>query len=154
MLFKDLKIGDSLYVYDRVAIVLTTEKVISASAPKLDKGNVSAGMVVDVTLSNNMTYTFKDSSDVGYTANLIISGDKSAILREVEAQKANNEAQLARVDMLKSELPRLDSVIDLLSPERMERKQNEERMNRMEESIGSLKEMVEQMLKQKSNGSK
>lgn len=153
MLFKDIKIGDNVYVYDRIAITLTTEKVINASAPKLDKGNVAAGMVVDVSLSNNLTYTFKDSSEVGYTANLIISPDKSAVLREVEAQKAGNEAQLARVETLRAELPKLESVIDQLSPERLERKQNEERLNRMEESIGALKDMVELVLKQK-NGSK
>lgn len=153
MLFKDIKIGDNVYVYDRIAITLTTEKVINASAPKLDKGNVAAGMVVDVSLSNNLTYTFKDSSEVGYTTNLVISADKSAILREVEAQKAGNEAQLARVETLRAELPKLESVIDQLSPERLERKQNEERLNRMEESIGALKDMVELVLKQK-NGSK
>lgn len=153
MLFRDIKAGDTLYVYDRVAISLNTEKVVNVSAPHLDKNNMGAGMVIDVTIGNSLQYTFKDSSECGYTANLVISGDRTAILREVEMQKANNENQIARVDTLKAELPKLEAIIDSLNPEVKQKKVQEERMNKMEESIASMKEMVEILIKQK-NGSK
>lgn len=153
MLFRDIKTGDTLYIYDRVAIGLSTDKVVNVSAPHLDKNNMSAGMVVDVTIGNSLQYTFKDSSECGYTANLVISADRSAILREVEMQKANNETQIMRVDQLKEELPKLDIIIDSLNPDLKQKKVQEERMNKMEESIASMKEMVEILIKQK-NGSK
>lgn len=153
MMFRDAKAGDTLYVYDRTSISLRMDKIVSVSAPKLDKANMANGMVVDVVIDNT-TYTLKDTSNVGYTGNLIISTEKSSILSEVEAQKTNNEAQIARVDQLKAELPRLESVIDSLSPERKEKKAQEERLTRLEgsignleDSIGRLNEMIELMMK-------
>lgn len=151
MMFRDVKVGDNLYVYDRSAISLRVDKVVNVSAPKLDKTNMAAGMVVDVSIAD-VTYTFRDASEIGFAGNLVISTDKSSILREVEGQKSNNESQIARVDQLKAELPKLDSVIDQLSPERKEKKVQEERMAKLEDSIGKLSELVEQMLKKRNNG--
>lgn len=152
MLFKDLKTGDTLYLFDKNAISLVQDKVVSISAPHVDT-NCAVGMVVDVKVSNR-SFTMRDTADICYTDTLIISPDRTTMLREVEAQKANDEALLAREKAIKEELPKLDAVIDLLSPERRERKEQEERMNRVEEKLGTLTEMIELMLKNKKDGSK
>lgn len=152
MLFKDLKTGDTLYLFDKNAISLVQDKVVSISAPHVDT-NCAVGMVVDVKVSNR-SFTMRDTADICYTDTLVISPDRTSILREVEAQKANDEALLAREKALKEELPKLDAIIDLLSPERRERKEQEERMNRVEEKLGTLTEMIELMLKNKKDGSK
>lgn len=145
-MFKDVKVGDTLYIYDRVAITLTAEQVSSVSAPRVDK----ASMVVDVAVGN-MTYTFRDSSEVGFTPTLVISPERTNLLREVEAQKMSNESQISRVDQLRAELPKLDAIIDQLSPERKEKKQQEERMAKMEQSIGNLTAMISQFMNSNSN---
>lgn len=152
MLFKDLKTGDTLYLFDKNAISLVQDKVVSISAPHVDT-NCAVGMVVDVKVSNR-SFTMRDTADICYTDTLVISPDRTTMLREVEAQKANDEALLAREKAIKEELPKLDAVIDLLSPERRERKEQEERMNRVEEKLGTLTEMIELMLKNKKDGSK
>lgn len=152
MLFKDLKTGDTLYLFDKNAISLVQDKVVSISAPHVDT-NCAVGMVVDVKVSNR-SFTMRDTADICYTDTLVISPDRTTMLREVEAQKANDEALLAREKALKEELPKLDAIIDLLSPERRERKEQEERMNRVEEKLGTLTEMIELMLKNKKDGSK
>ncbi len=150
MLFKDLKVGDTLYLFNKSNISLLMEKVVSVSAPRVDS-NIAMGMVVDISISNK-TYTMKESSDICYTGNFIISSDRNSILREVESQKANNEALIAREEILKAEQPKLDSIIDQLAPERKERKEQEERMHRMEKQLGALTNMVEQLIKnRKSN---
>lgn len=150
MLFKDLKVGDTLYLFNKNNISLLMEKVVSVSAPRVDS-NIAMGMVVDISISNK-TYTMKESSDICYTGNFIISSDRNSILREVESQKANNEALIAREEILKAEQPKLDSIIDQLAPERKERKEQEERMHRMEKQLGALTNMVEQLIKnRKSN---
>ena len=152
MLFKDLKTGDTLYLFDKNAIALVQDKVVSISAPHVDT-NCAVGMVVDVKVSNR-SFTMRDTADICYTDTLVISPDRAAILREVEAQKANDEALIAREKAIKEELPKLEAIIDLLSPERRERKEQEERMNRVEEKLGTLTEMIELMLKNKKDGSK
>lgn len=150
MLFKDLKVGDTLYLFNKNNISLLMEKVVSVSAPRVDS-NIAMGMVVDISISNK-TYTMKESSDICYTGNFIISSDRNSILREVESQKASNEALIAREEILKAEQPKLDSIIDQLAPERKERKEQEERMHRMEKQLGALTNMVEQLIKnRKSN---
>lgn len=152
MLFKDLKTGDTLYLFDKNAISLVQDKVVSISAPHVDT-NCAVGMVVDVKTAGR-SFAMRDTSEICYTDSLVISPDRTTMLREVEAQKANDEALLAREKVIKEELPKLDAVIDLLSPERRERKEQEERMNRVEEKLGTLTEMIELMLKNKKDGSK
>lgn len=152
MLFKDLKTGDTLYLFDKNAISLVQDKVVSISAPHVDT-NCAVGMVVDVKVSNR-SFTMRDTSEICYTDSLVISPDRTTMLREVETQKANDEALIAREKALKEELPKLEAIIDLLSPEKRERKEQEERMNRVEEKLGTLTEMIELMLKNKKDGSK
>lgn len=159
MLFKDLKTGDTLYLFDKNAISLVQDKVVSISAPHVDT-NCAVGMVVDVKVSNR-SFTMRDTADICYTDTLVISPDRAAMLREVEAQKANDEALMARVESVRAEIPKLDEIIDLLSPEKRERKLHEERMNKMDdsinglkESVGDIREMLEALIKQKSNGCK
>lgn len=145
MMFRDLKVGDTLYIYDRASIALTAEQVSSVSAPRVDK----SGMVVDVAVGN-MTYTFRDSSEVGFTPTLVISSDRANLLREVVAHKMGNESQIARVDQLKSELPKLDAVIDQLDPNRKEKKMMEDRLSKIEANL----EKLLTNLKPVANGSK
>lgn len=148
MMFRDLKCGDTLYIYDRSSITLTSDKIVNVSAPHPDKTNIANGCVVDVSIAS-MVYSFKDNADTGYTANLVISPDKQNILREVEAQKMSNESQLARIDTLKEELPKLSSIIDKLNPEIKEKRMQKEEIASMKSDIKDLKEMVELLINSK-----
>lgn len=159
MLFKDLKTGDTLYLFDKNAISLVQDKVVSISAPHVDT-NCAVGMVVDVKVSNR-SFTMRDTADICYTDSLVITPDRTAMLREVEAQKMNDETLIARVESVRAEIPKLDEIIDLLSPEKRERKLHEERLNKMDdsinglkESVGNIKDMLEAIIKQKANGGK
>lgn len=82
-IFKDVKAGDTVYIYDRIAVTLNADKVVSVSDPYSKTG---AGTVVDVTIGKT-TYIFKECSQVGYTTNLIISTDEGIILHEIEDQQ-------------------------------------------------------------------
>ena len=159
MLFKDLKVGDTLYLFDKNAITLSIEKVVSVSAPHID-ASCAIGMLVDVKTAGR-SFAMRDTSEICYTDSLVISPDRTSVLREVEAQKANDEALLSRMDSIREELPKLDEVIETLSPEKRERKLYEERINRMDESInslneslGNMKEMLEMIIKRGANGNK
>lgn len=155
MLFKDIKIGDTLYFYDRTSIELSTKKVAKVSAPYLDN-NVMVGMVVDVAVGEKR-YKFRESAEVGFDGDIVISPNKDQILREADCRVANNEAVIASVPQLEAEMPRLRNVINILAPERKAQKMQEERMAKMEQSIDSLKEMFEVFINNstpKPNGSK
>lgn len=86
-IFKNVKAGDTVYIYDHIAVTLNADKVVSVSDPYM----ADAGMVVDVTI-----YIFKECSAVGYTPNLVISTDKGIILHEIEDQQTKIAELLRR----------------------------------------------------------
>ena len=150
MLFKDLKAGDMLYLFDSNIKELSIEKVVNISIPRMD-GNMNNGMVVDISLQNKI-YTIKNTSEICYNGSLVISPNKDLVLKEVESCKENDLSILARKDSIEEGIKKLDVIIDQLSPERKEKKEQDERLNRIEESVGALKDMVELIIKQRTNG--
>lgn len=159
MLFKDLKPGFTVYSFDRNTVNATTGKVVSVTAPRFEnRPGMAAEMVVDVTADFNgtaKTFVFKDTATTGYNGETTVTTDKSEILREVEAIKNNAEQALAQVETNRERLKEAEKIISEFNPELKERKQTEERLNRLENNIDSLKEMLEIFVKQKStNGSK
>lgn len=150
MLFKDLKAGDMLYLFDSNIKELSIEKVVNISIPRMD-GNMNNGMVVDISLQNKI-YTIKNTSEICYNGSLVISPNKDLVLKEVESCKENDLSILARKDSIEEGIKKLDEIIDQLSPERKEKKEQDERLNRIEESVGALKDMVELIIKQRTNG--
>ena len=81
-----------------------------------------------------------------------LSANKDLVLKEVESCKENDLSILARKDSIEEGIKKLDVIIDQLSPERKEKKEQDERLNRIEESVGALKDMVELIIKQRTNG--
>ena len=134
MLFKDLKNGFPVYIYDRNSIEVMQGKVVTVSAPHIDKGNfnMTASMVVDITIEHQgcpTTYTFKDNTETGYTGSLVITTDKSNIIREIEAAKEKYTAILADYN-----------------PAIKEKRAIDERFGKLENSMDELKSMLSGLL--------
>ena len=71
MTFKELKQGYSIYILDKDNMCVKNGKVVSVSAPHIDKKGFDLGvaLVVDVVLDidgNVATYTFKEDTEAGY----------------------------------------------------------------------------------------
>lgn len=92
-IFKKLKVGDPLYIFDCSNMELITKHVVSVSSPYPNKGN----MVVDVAVDRLTTYIFKASCELGFCSGLAISLDKSALMEIVEAQMASKERQVSKL---------------------------------------------------------
>ena len=82
-LFRDVLVGDTVYIYDRTAVTLHEDKVTSVSDPYTS----SAGLVVDVAIGKT-TYIFRACSPTGYTTNLLISTGKEIVLNKIKEQQA------------------------------------------------------------------
>ena len=104
-------------------------------------------MSVDVTISNAGRYALHDSEVIGSNGSLVISTDKACILREVEAQRANRAMVVSKADAYKEEMPKIDAVIEQLSPEIQQKKQQEERLSKMETDISAMKSMFESFMR-------
>ena len=106
VMFRDVRAGDTLYVYDRRSISLEVGEV-SSVRQTLDRSGMANGVLVDAVVGNT-TYTLDGASNVGYTDNIIISAEKNCIQNEIRALIAH----------LKHELKRLEAVRAYLSHDR------------------------------------
>lgn len=151
MLFKDLKNGFPVYIYDRNMIEVSQGKVINVSMPHMDKGNfnMQASMVVDITIDqkgNPTTYTFRDDTETGYTGSLVITTDKANIIREIEASKEQSEEALSQVEQHKHRIERYTSILADYNPAIKEKKEIDERFGKLENSMVELKHMLSSLV--------
>lgn len=101
MLFKDLKQGCSVYMFDRNNIEVHTVQVVTVSTPHMDKYNNQFDMVVDVAVldaGKTQTYTFKDSNEIGYTGQLMITPNKECVIKELQLLKSQSQTILDNID--------------------------------------------------------
>lgn len=151
MLFKDLKSGFPVYIYDRNSIEVMQGKVVTVGAPHIDKGNfnMQASMVVDITIEYRgcpTTYTFKDNTETGYTGSLVITTDKGNIIREIEAAKEQSEEALSQVDQHKQRIEKYTAILAEYNPAIKEKRAIDERFGKLESSMDELKNMLSGLL--------
>ena len=120
MYFKDLKQGYTVYLFDKSDISVKQGKVIEISLPHFDDKNyrVGAKMVVDVSINvdgKSRIYTLKEDTDTGYTDSIVISTDKSNIIREVEMAKAQSEEIINQVDEHTKRVAKYTEILVIIS---------------------------------------
>ena len=150
MLFKDLKAGCTVYIFDREKVVFTPAKVMEVTPPHFDNhyGNPTE-MVVDVSIEGfPKPYTFKDSTDTGYINNIVISTDREKALREVEALQSQSEQAWNKRDFYKETSEKCAQIRAEYSPALKKKKENEERFSKLEGSVSELKDMIKGLVKE------
>lgn len=150
MLFKDLKSGNTIFIFDRENVTFSQVKVLEVTPPHFDKhfGNLTE-MVVDVTIEGYpKPYTFKDGTDTGYLNNLVITTDRDKALLEVENLQIQSEQAWNKRDFYKETADKCSQIRAEHSPLFKEKKQTEERFSKLENSVGELKDMIKGLVKE------
>lgn len=147
MTFRELKQGYSIYVLDKDSMCVKQGKVMSVSTPHLDKKGFELGatLVVDIVLDVDgviNTYTFKEDTETGYFSSTVITVDKSNIIREVEATKAQSEEALSQVDIHKERIVKCNDILAEFNPAIKEKQAIDERFVKLEGSIDEIKNML------------
>lgn len=150
MLFKDLKAGYSVYVFDRSKVAFSQAKVLSVSPPHFDNHyGDPMEMVVDVTLEGfQIPYTFKQNTDTGYFDNLVLSLDVNTALKEVAALRVQSEQALAQKDTYEANIEKCSQILAEFSPEFKAKRDNEKRFTQLEASVGELKDIIKGLVKE------
>lgn len=145
MIFKDVKQGDTIYLFDRNSISVQTGKVTAVTGSHAGKYNNVFEMVVDITISTDagtQTYTFKDSNEISYNGQIMLTPNKENVVREVKQLKSQAEDVLNNVEKSKETIAKCSTLIAEFDPIYKERKQNDERYSKLESEIASIKEMI------------
>lgn len=158
MLFKELKQNYPVYILDKQAVTFTQGKVISVSLPRMGVGNGTmpmmptnspTAMLVDVTIEadgRTATYSIPENLAVTYAGSTVLSTDREGISREIEAMRATAEQVLSSVDRQKEILDKTQSLLAELNPAYKEKKETDERFNRIEGDVSEMKSMVRDLL--------
>lgn len=151
MLFRDLKAGYPIYIFDRGEVKVSQGKVVDRGVPRLDPRCGTTDMVVDVTIEHDgqtKTYTFKETTDVGYINNLVISIGRECILHEVEVMKTQSEQALAQVETHKSNVEKCTEILANLNPALKEKQETEARFSKLENSMSEMMNMMKGLVKE------
>lgn len=156
MLFKDLKIGYQVYILHKGEdIKVNVGKVTAISPPRFPQtqGNFQAmQMVIDVTIEEDgtsKTYTTPDSLSVTYAGNeMVIATEREGILKEVETIKSYNEDELSKVANRRTLVAKCEKILTEWNPTFKEKRETEERFNKLETSMTDLKSMLSGLIKE------
>ena len=158
MLFKELKQNYPVYILDKQTVTFTQGKVISVSLPRMNVGNGTmpmmptsspTAMLVDVTIEadgRTSTYSIPENLAVTYAGSTVLSTDREGLSREIEAMRATAEQVLSSVDRQKEILDKTQSLLAELNPAYKEKKETDERFNRIEGDMSEMKSMVRDLL--------
>lgn len=150
MLFRDLKSGYTIYIFDRDKVEFHQAKVLNVTPAHFDNhyGNPTE-MVVDVTIEGmQKPYTFKENTDIGYINNIVITTDREKALLEVETLQAQSEQAWNKRDTYKQIAEQCSQIRAEHSPTFKEKKETEERFSKLEGSVNDLKDMIKGLVKE------
>lgn len=147
MLFKDIKQGYPLYIFDRSDVSVKTGNVASVSFPHIS-AKPNGGMVVDVTINiegNSQQYEIRDTSECAYVGTTMLTPNVESVLNEVRMLKAQSEEVIKSIDKHKDNIVKCAALLSELDPVYKEKQANEKRLSRIEDSIDRLTTIIEKM---------
>lgn len=162
MLFKDIKQNYSVYIFDKQKVECVQGKVLSVSLPRMQMPSSMTSMnqigttpmVVDITIDSNgrtATYTIPENLSVTYAGNLVLSTEREGVVREIEAMKNTAEQVLNSVDRQKEIKDKATELLVELNPVYKEKKDTEERFNKIENSVSEMKNMLSSFIREFKN---
>lgn len=162
MSFKDIKQNYPVHIFDKQSADYIQGKVISVSLPRFQRdinsispsNQIGSPMVVDVTIDaggRSATYTIPENLSVTYAGNLVLSTEVDGIVREIEAMHKTAEQALAMVDRQKEIKDKTAALLVELNPVYKEKKNTEERFNKIENSVSEMKNMLSSFIREFKN---
>ena len=147
MLFKDIKQNYPVFILNKQDVTFSQGKVTSVSFPRMENTNPMAmgKSVLDIVIEadgKNATYAIPENVGIVYAGDIVLSTDREGIAREIEAMKTSAEQALASVDRQKAIVEKSTKLLAELNPAFREKQEYEQRLSKMENSIGELKEML------------
>lgn len=166
MFFKDIKPNYPVYIFDKQTLEYIQGKVTSVSLPRLQQlynngvPSLNSGitpntsMVVDVTIDaggRSATYSIPENSSITYAGNLVLSTECDGVVKEIEATHNLAEQALSMVERQKEIKEKTAALLVELNPVYKEKKNTEERFNKIENSVSEMKNMLSSFIREFKN---
>lgn len=159
MAFKDIKQGYSVYMLDKQNMTITEGKVITVGFPHVDINSKQqpgiSQMVVDITIESNSktaTYSIPENLSITYAGDIVLSVDKQGLQYEVQSMKTQAEKIIKSVPKQREIVDKATTLLSDLNPAYKEKKENDQRFSRIEDSINKLENTVTNFINTFNNG--
>ena len=154
MMFKDIKQNYPVHIFDKNDVKYMEGKVISVSFPRMMMTQNGTQSVIDVTIDcggKTATYSIPEHLSVTYAGNLVLSTAKENISKEVESLKHTAEQIIESVDKQKEIIEKSSKLLIELNPSVKEKKDIEDRFNKIETNMTEMKNMLSSFIREFKN---
>lgn len=150
MVFKEVKSGDSIYIFNRDAQSVKTAQVVNVSPSHISGGINSTpvanpfqnvNMVVDITVDidgNKQQYECKDTSEQAYAGVLMITPNINNLLSEIRSLKATSDSIIASIDKHHTIVDNCTALLTEYDPAYKEKQETENRLDKMENILSAI----------------
>lgn len=153
LLFKNAKVGQIIHILDRKTADYYIGRVEQpVCAPHFEPNNPT--LMVDVVIcvdGQNKTFSIPENLSATYAGDLCLATESADLLTELNQMEIQGEKDLAEVPRIEKMLKAIKERKIQLDPQLKEKKQQDERMTKLENSVQNLADMFQKFMKAKSN---
>ncbi len=140
MMFKELKSGYPIYLFDRSSVKYEQAKVMSVQQNFQPStfGKMEVNVTVQTMDGKQNTYSVTDTEQTAYAGTLLLATSKECVVNEVNVLKSNSEEVLAKVEEHKRIVEECSKLLAELDTTFRDQQKTNERLNQMESKLDEI----------------
>lgn len=146
MMFKELKSGYPIYLFDRASLKYEQAKVMNAQ-PNFQPttiGKLETNITVQTKDGKQNTYSVTDSEQAAYAGTLLVAATKEAVINEINILKSNSEEVLNKVEEHKHIVSECGKLLAELDTTFRDQQRTNERLDNLENKLDEIFKFVKQ----------
>lgn len=146
MMFKELKSGYPIYMFDRASLRYEQAKVMNAQPnyQPTTMGKLETNITVQTKDGKQNTYSVTDSEQTAYAGTLLIASSKDAVINEINILKSNSEEVLNKVEEHKRIVSECGKLLAELDTSFRDQQRTNERLDNLENKLDEIFKFVKQ----------
>lgn len=144
MMFKELKSGYPIYLFDRASVKYEQAKVMSVQQNFQPStfGRMEVNVTVQTADGKQNTYSVTDTEQTAYAGTLLLATTKECVVNEVNALKSNSEEVLSKVEEHKRIVEECGKLLAELDTAFRDQQKTNERLDQMESKLDEIFKFV------------
>ncbi len=146
MMFKELKSGYPIFLFDRSSLKFEQAKVMSVQQNYNPSsfGKMEVNVTIQAKDGKQNTYSVTDSERTAYAGTLLIATQKDCVVNEVNVLKSNSEDALQRVNEHKRIVEVCGKLLAELDTSFRDQQKTNERLDNLENKLDEIFKFVKQ----------
>lgn len=145
-MFKELKSGYPIFLFDRASLKYEQAKVMSVQQNYNPSsfGKMEVNVTIQTKDGKQNTYSVTDSERTAYAGTLLIATQKDCVVNEVNVLKSNSEDALQRVNEHKRIVEACGKLLSELDTTFRDQQKTNERLDNLENKLDEIFKFVKQ----------